>query len=90
MNNEICLYPIPEAPYLAVSKVYKKSKDKCFVEDTRGRLRKVSPLYTGPFDIDKLLQFGFLVCDYIRNMSDLQNEVKTQSSDIFNLEPIKA
>lgn len=90
MTKEICVYPIKEAPYLAISNIYKKSKDKCFIKDTKGKLKKVNPLYTGPFDVDKMLQFGSLVCNYIRNISDLQKEVRTQSNDLFSLNPINA
>lgn len=84
---KMCLYRIQEAPYLAVSNVRKAKLSSCLVEDTHGQIKKVRPLYVGPFDGEKLFKFGALVSNYFTNTADLQT-VKTKSCEIFNLDPM--
>ena len=80
-TNQMCVYPISEAPDLAISNVFKMTKrNQCFIEDTQGRLKRVRPVYVGPFDNDKLLQFGALVSKYFTDMSDFQKK----STSLFN------
>lgn len=81
----MCVYRIKEFPYIAVSNAYKVSKNKCFVEDTKGNMKKVDPLYIGPFDGDKILEFGSVLSNYFKELNDLQTNVETKSLEIFNV-----
>ncbi len=63
----MCVYSISEAPYLAVSNVYKIKNRNCLIEDTKGRIRIVDPLYVGPFDSEKILKFGALISRYFQH-----------------------
>lgn len=81
-KNQMCVYPIAEAPYLAISNVFKMTrKNQCLVEDTKGRLKRVRPVYVGPFDTDKLLQFGAMVSKYFSDMNDFQKN----TTRLFNM-----
>lgn len=85
--EKMCLYPIQEAPYLAVANAYKVSKNTYAVEDTKGRLKKVDPLYVGPFDYEKLFEFGVTVNNYFSNKCkdlDIQNKI----CNIFGISPL--
>lgn len=85
MTKNMCVYPISEAPYLAISNVRKMSrKGRCLIEDTRGHLKKVNPMYVGPFDSDKLLKFGALVSQYIVARSDAEKDFSCKSNSIFD------
>lgn len=87
MTNSMCLYRIQEAPYLAISNVYKRKRNSCVVEDTRGRRKSVEPLYVGPMDLDKLCKFGAIISNFFLQCNDAQT-VKDMSCEIFNLDPL--
>ncbi len=85
--KKMCVYPIDNAPYLAVGNVYKEKNDKCLVKDTRGRTRKVAPFYVGPFDATKLCMFGALVSNYFQSDSRMRNEtVIKKSCELFGID----
>lgn len=83
-NVNMCLYPVSEAPYLALGTVSKVTNDHYYVEDTKGHTKRVRPIYVGPFDGEIVLKFGALVSRYIAGVSDLQHEFNTKNVEMFN------
>lgn len=86
MENNICLYEIQRAPYVAVSSVFRTSSSGCLIEDTSGKLKKVKPIYVGPFDYTKLYQFGEVLVSYFRKGSTMKmQEVHDRAKEIFKV-----
>ena len=83
MTRQMCLYTVNEAPYLAVGEVKKVTNENYYIEDTKGNIKKVRPLYVGPFDSETVLLFGALVSKYIAGVHDLQCEVNTKTCELF-------
>ena len=88
--SKLCIYKIPEAPYFAISSVRKERRKQCIIEDTSGRLRRVDPIYVGPADSRKILQFGTLMSRYVRNMKHLQDSTIERAYEILSIMPAKA
>ena len=85
LENNMCLYEIPCAPYIAVSSVYHTSSAGCLIEDTSGDLKRVKPIYVGPFDHVKLKKFGEVLLEYFRRSSTMKmSEVHKRAHEIFN------
>lgn len=85
LENNMCLYEIQSAPYVAVSNVYRTSSSGCLIEDTFGNLKKVQPIYVGPFDYTKLKQFGEVLLEYFRKGSTMKmSDVHQRAHEIFN------
>lgn len=85
LQNNMCLYEIQRAPYIAVSSVYRTSSSGCLIEDTSGNLKKVKPIYVGPFDYKKLKQFGEILLEYFRKGSTMKmSDVHQRAREIFN------
>lgn len=84
MKRKMCVYRINEFPYIAVGNAYKVAGNRCFVEDTSGKMKKVDPLYVGSFDSEKLLEYGFLLISSLNKMNDLKNNIESRSFEIFN------
>lgn len=84
MENNICVYEIQRAPYLAVSSVFRTSPSGCLIEDTHGHLRKVHPIYVVPFDHEKLRKSGEVLVDYFRKGSKMKiQDVHDRMKEIF-------
>ena len=84
MENNICLYEIQRAPYVAVSSVFRTSGERCLIEDTSGKLKKVKPIYIGPFDYIKLHQFGEVFLSYFKkNSNTTMQDVHDRANEIF-------
>lgn len=91
MAESICVYRIKKAPYLAVSSIYKKGRKKCVIEDTKGKKKRVNPLYIGPFDADKICMFGALTSKYYQKDSEIKEEtIFKKTCELFNIDPNKA
>lgn len=90
MTENMCLYKIKKAPHLAISSVYKEGRRKCIIEDTKGRLKKVKPLYVGPFDVDKLCKFGALTSRFYQKDNEISKEtIFNKICELFNIDPSK-
>ena len=85
--SKICIYEIPEAPYLAVSSVRSERRRSCVIEDTTGRLRRVNPIYIGPADNRKILQLGRLMSRYTKNLKYRQDLTRERIHEIFGINP---
>lgn len=90
MTRTMCLYPVSEAPYLALSTVKKVTNSNYYVEDTKGNLKKVRPIYIGPFDGEIVLKFGALISKYIAGVSQLQYEFIDKNCELFDGLKIKS
>lgn len=87
-KNEMCVYKIPEAPYIAVANVKRKLNDHvCCIENHEGNIQTVVPLYMGPFDSDKFLKYGSLMLKYVGEVKDIQKKLVVESCKIFNIDP---
>ena len=87
MANEMCVYEISKAPYLAVGSVHKIKKDKCYVETSKGKIKKVKPIYIGPFDATKLCMFGVLTSRFFeKDTSFAVDTVKNLSYKLFGVD----
>ena len=87
--SKMCVYAIEKAPYVAVSNVYKERRGKqCLIKDTKGRIKKVDPLYVGPFDATKFLMFGALVSNFFNKDNAIpEAEVYKRSCELFGIAP---
>ena len=84
VKTNMCLYEISKAPYLAVSSVCYSSSCGCLIEDSKGRLKRVKPIYECPFDHVKLKEFGELLISYFRKDSKLKiSDVHDRAKEIF-------
>ena len=82
------MYKIDSAPYLAISHVHRGDSNSCLVKDIHGRLRRVKPVYVGPFDLDKLCKFGAIVSNYFQpNTSSDESSTFSKLCEVFNIDP---
>lgn len=85
MKKTMCLYTISKSPYLAVSEVEKEDQYSCLVEDTEGNLKRVFPIYKGPFDSTKLFMFGALISRYCQKDTNFKDSLIDKSLELFGV-----